>query len=132
MMTNSDTEQGEGLRIIVVDDNQRDIELIAETLQPNFTCTIRAVTTKDALLGEFHIAIPDVVVSDSNVPGCSGLLALKVVSEMFPRVPFVFCSGSDSEELQHQAMWCGATAWVPKADLARLVAVVKKACCVPE
>ena len=130
-MMNND-EPAEGLRIVVVDDNPQDIELIAETLQPNFTCTIRAVTTRDALLGEFQIAIPDVIVSDSNVPGFSGLMALKVVSDLFPRVPFVFCSGSDSEELQRQAMWCGARAWVSKSDLARLVTIVKEVCCVPE
>ena len=131
-MINSDFEPGEGLRIVVVDDNQRDIELIAETLQPNFPCTIRAVTTKDALLSEFDFAIPDVVVSDSNVPGFSGLLALKVVTEKFPRVPFVFCSGSESEELKNQALWCGATAWVPKVNLAGLVTIVKEVCCVPD
>ena len=131
-MMNDEAEHEVGLRILVVDDNQRDVELITETLRPNFPCTVRAVTTKAALLGEFDVAIPDVVVSDSNVPGFSGLLALKVVTDKFPRVPFVFCSGSDSEELKNQAMWCGAKAFVPKVDLSGLVAVVRQVCCVPE
>ena len=68
---------------------------------------------------------PDVILSDSNIPGFDGLSALAIAQEECPATPFVFVTGNDDPAAMKVATEHGASGFVRKADLGRLADVVR-------
>lgn len=69
----------------------------------------------------------DLVVSDFSLPGYSGLQALALVREHDPLLPFVLVSGTIGEDIAVQAMRDGASDYLLKQNLARLVPALQHA-----
>jgi signal transduction histidine kinase len=63
----------------------------------------------------------DAVISDYNLPGFSGLLALDLLKARAKDVPFILLSGEIGEETAVEAMRNGASDYLQKAHLGRLV-----------
>jgi signal transduction histidine kinase len=66
----------------------------------------------------------DVVISDYNLPGFSGLLALDLLKARSLDLPFVLVSGQIGEDTAVEAMRNGASDYILKNNLARLVPAV--------
>ena len=122
------SETNSGLRIILIEDNPFDTELIQESLKANLECNVIVVMSRPTFLAELERELPDVILADSNVPRFDSMAALDVVRERHPQVPFIFCSGNESQALRALAMIRGAKGWVSKNDLPGLVAEVKRIC----
>jgi DNA-binding NtrC family response regulator len=60
------------------------------------------------------------------VPSFSGPLALEIVKEQCPDVPFIFVSGAIGEDLAIETLKQGATDYVLKDRLSRLVPAVNR------
>jgi diguanylate cyclase (GGDEF)-like protein len=76
---------------------------------------------------EFRQALgrsPDVILSDSNVPGFDGLSALAIVRAESPGIPFIFVSGNPDASAAKVAADQGAAAFLAKEELERLAGVV--------
>lgn len=116
------------LRVIVIDDDPFDAELIEMTLKANMACHVVTVGARPAFLLELEHALPDIIISDSNIPSFDGLAALALAKHRCPEVPFVFCSGAVSEDVKATALALGAKAWLSKDNLDRLALVVRKLC----
>ena len=116
------------LRVVILDDDPLDVRLVQDALHADRNCLVTALASKPALLAYLWQALPDVVISDTNIPGFNGLKALELMQLLHPIIPFVICSGTNSPEVRAKALAAGAKAWVPKTDLQRLVAVVNQAC----
>jgi len=69
----------------------------------------------------------DIILSDKSLPGFDGLSALRFVREKFPHIPFVFVTGSMGEEAAIETMKDGATDYVLKDRLSRLIPAVQRA-----
>ncbi|GAA0757166.1 hypothetical protein GCM10009107_36490 [Ideonella azotifigens] len=69
----------------------------------------------------------DALISDYNLPGFSGLKALEIVRGMGLQLPFILVSGEIGEDVAVQAMRDGASDYLLKAKLARLVPAVEHA-----
>jgi len=69
----------------------------------------------------------DIILSDNSLPGYDGLTALLFVREKFPHIPFVFVTGSMGEEAAIETMKHGATDYVLKNRLSRLIPAVQRA-----
>jgi DNA-binding NtrC family response regulator len=69
----------------------------------------------------------DLVLADYSLPDFDGLPALKVAHEVRPGVPFVLVSGTLGEERAIEALKEGATDYVLKQRLERLVPAVRRA-----
>ncbi|MET0383498.1 MAG: histidine kinase [Burkholderiaceae bacterium] len=69
----------------------------------------------------------DIVLSDFNVPGFSGLAALEIVMASEPPLPFILVSGEIGEDVAVEAMRNGASDYLLKANLARLAPAVEHA-----
>ncbi|MDB6040793.1 MAG: sensor hybrid histidine kinase [Verrucomicrobiales bacterium] len=116
------------LRILHVEDNLIDRELVAEVLRREGICyeCVYAATEKElnqALLKcEF-----DVILSDFTLPGFDGRAALASAKAAQPETPFIFVSGTIGEERAVEALKLGATDYVLKNHLERLGAVVERA-----
>jgi len=123
-----ESETNSGLRVILIEDNPFDIELIRESLEANLDCHVVVVLTRPMFLAELERELPNVIIADSNVPRFDSMAALDVVRERYPQIPFIFCSGNESQALRALGVIRGAKAWVSKDDLPGLVAEVKRVC----
>ncbi len=63
----------------------------------------------------------DVIVSDYNLPGFSGLVALDLLKASARMIPFIIVSGEIGEDTAVEAMRNGASDYLLKNNLARLV-----------
>ncbi|MCX6236292.1 MAG: response regulator, partial [Bacteroidia bacterium] len=69
----------------------------------------------------------DIILSDYNLPEYNGNKALKVAREKYSHIPFIFVSGKIEEDVAIKAMLNGATDYVLKNKLERLVPAIKRA-----
>ncbi|GAB6197029.1 sensor histidine kinase [Lysobacter xanthus] len=116
------------LRILWVEDSVEDAELFSallddEGLAHGFDRVDDEAGLRAALAG----TLPDVVVSDSELPGFSGAHALRLVRELAPRLPFVFLSGAMGEDAAVLALHQGATDYVLKQNPKRLCSALQRA-----
>jgi len=113
--------------MLIIEDDVPAAELAARVLKSSgLSCAHEVVATE----ADFRNALsraPDLIVSDSNVPGFDGLAALSIARAELPRVPFIFFSGSDGDALARRAISSGAAAYVPKSRPDRLPAAVRSA-----
>jgi diguanylate cyclase (GGDEF)-like protein/PAS domain S-box-containing protein len=75
-------------------------------------------------LAEFR---PDLILSDFSMPTFDGMAALRLARERLGDIPFIFVSGTIGEDRAVEAMRAGATDYVLKDRLERLVPVTKRA-----
>src|SRR5215207_833716 len=108
------------LRVVHLEDDPRDLELVAETLRAEqIDCSILAVASRDA----FERALdehPDLILSDFTMPGFDGGAAQAIARSRCPEIPFVFVSGSIGEDKAVERLKCGATDYVLKEHLEKL------------
>jgi diguanylate cyclase (GGDEF)-like protein/PAS domain S-box-containing protein len=118
----------EQLRILIVEDSPADAELaVRELRRTGFAVEFRRVANKEGFhraLDEYH---PQIILSDFSMPGFGGLAALDLAREKRPDVPFVFVSGTIGEDRAVEAMRRGATDYVLKDRISRLVPVIRRA-----
>jgi signal transduction histidine kinase len=69
----------------------------------------------------------DIILSDYHLPDYDGNEALKIAREKYSHVPFIFVSGAIGEDAAIDAMLRGATDYVLKNKLERLVPAIKRA-----
>jgi signal transduction histidine kinase len=116
------------LRILFLDDDPNDVELEVRTLErAGYACTWERVDDRTAFLAKLDGLDVDIVLADYRLPGFDGLAALKLYVEHGASIPFVLVSGTLGEELAIEALRAGATDYVLKTRLSRLVPVVQRA-----
>jgi signal transduction histidine kinase len=69
----------------------------------------------------------DAVLSDYNLPGFSGLAALEILQDSGRLLPFVILSGEIGEDVAVQAMREGASDYLLKSNLTRLLPALDRA-----
>ncbi|MBW8331577.1 MAG: response regulator [Prolixibacteraceae bacterium] len=69
----------------------------------------------------------DIILSDYSLPHYNGNEALKVAREKYSHIPFLFVSGAMGEDRAIDTMLNGATDYVLKNKLERLVPAIKRA-----
>ena len=85
----------EAWRVLLVDDSRDDAELAEFALRKGgLAVECRRVSTASALREALSTFAPQVVVSDVNLPGFSGIEALALVRTRAPVLPFVFLTGA--------------------------------------
>jgi diguanylate cyclase (GGDEF)-like protein/PAS domain S-box-containing protein len=119
----------EALRILIVEDAPADAELCQRELRrAGLTFTARCVDTREAFEQALREFTPDLILSDFSMPtSFDGLTALDLARAQSREVPFVFVSGTIGEDRAVEAMKRGATDYVLKDRLNRLVPVIRRA-----
>jgi PAS domain S-box-containing protein len=116
------------LRILHLEDNENDAILIHAALQRNdFRCEIDRVDTRADFIAALERGGYDIILSDFSLPNFNGLAALELAHQKQPDVPFIFVSGTIGEDMAIDALKSGATDYVLKQRLARLVPAVLRA-----
>ena len=100
-------------RILIVDDDEDFLFLLGEYLKSVGLEHDQAVRAKQARnrLKSFRY---DMVVSDFNMPGESGLDLLSHVSSMYPETRFILLTGCDDLRIKRESMRMGAQACIQK------------------
>ena len=116
------------LRILLLEDEDSDAELMERELHSaDLDYSIERVLDQ----GEFRRALvsfqPTLILADYHLPTFDGLSALEIAQQEQPHVPFIFVSGAIGEELAIDTLRRGATDYVLKQKLERLVPAVERA-----
>ncbi|HMF86180.1 MAG TPA: response regulator [Nitrospiraceae bacterium] len=116
------------LHLLQLEDNTVDAELITATLiEGGIPCQSQIVDTRQAFVAALKEGRMDLILADYSIPGFDGMTALILARQHCPDVPFLFVSATIGEELAIDAMHQGATDYVLKQGLGRLVPSVQRA-----
>jgi CheY-like chemotaxis protein len=111
--------------VLVVDDSPLDRHLAMRMLEEIGLDVAGATDGKDAVL-KIEESLPDLVVTDMQMPEMDGLQLVQQVTDSHPAVPVILMTAFGSEELAVKALQIGAASYVPKHNLPRdLVGTVK-------
>lgn len=116
------------LRFLMLEDNRDDAELLEfELEEAGFDYVSRKVMTEEEFLCELREFLPDIILSDYDLPTYSGAKALAAARTICPNVPFILVTGAISEDRAIDTLTSGAKDYVMKTRLHRLVPAIKRA-----
>jgi len=116
------------LRVLLLEDSPLDADLILDWLESSgLNCQLTCVQTRIHFIEALRDGEHDVILADYSLPGFDGLAALQIAQETRPEVPFIFVSGYLGEDLAIETLKRGATDYVLKSRLERLVPSVERA-----
>ena len=112
-------------RILIIEDEMSVAELTARRLESaGLTFAWERVENepdfRDALM-----RTPDIILSDSEVPGFSGSTAFSIAARECPRTPFIFFAGDPPGRPAGHAVPEGASRYISRSDAAGLTEAVR-------
>ncbi|HEY9879364.1 MAG TPA: response regulator [Leptolyngbyaceae cyanobacterium] len=116
------------LRFLLLEDSAIDADLIQAVLadgEMDFEL-LRVQTRADFLTALEHHCF-DLILADYSLPAFDGISALEISRTQCPDIPFIFVSGTLGEEVAVEMLKGGATDYVLKQRLDRLVPSVRRA-----
>ena len=116
------------LRVLHLEDDPVDADLILSTLnEAGLFCSSHRVDSRDDFLKALKAGDIDLILADYSIPGFDGMTALGLARQQASAIPFLFVSATIGEDLAIEAMHHGATDYVLKQRLGRLVPSVQRA-----
>jgi PAS domain S-box-containing protein len=116
------------LRILYLEDDPRDADLVQEALEAEgIICQITRVETQADFIASLEQGGFGVILADYALPSFDGLSALMIAQQRWPDLPFIFVSGTLGEEVAVESLKIGATDYVRKTLLSRIVPSVQRA-----
>src|ERR1700675_1538636 len=126
--TNDLAPQPGQLRVLHVEDNQLDAELVAQALRKGgFSVSMVVVQAEAEFERELRSHHPDVVIADYNLPQWKGMDALEVLRREGLEIPLILVSGALGDITAVECIKRGATDYVLKDGLARLPEAIRRA-----
>src|ERR1035437_6913344 len=122
------TPEPNKLRVLHVEDNLLDAELVAQALRKGgFSFSVVVVQTEVEFERELQARRPDVVLADYNLPQWKGMEALDVLRRDGLDIPLILVSGALGDVTAVECIKRGATDYVLKDGLARLPEAIRRA-----
>jgi len=117
------------IRILILEDNPADVELVQfEIKEAGIIFTSAVVMTEKDFIQELQKFKPDLILSDYDLPGYNGALALAEAKKRCPDTPFILVTGAVSEDRAIEILTQGAKDYVLKHRLQqRLVPAIRRA-----
>ncbi len=116
------------LRILHLEDEQLDIELIHETLSNDgIDHIIINVESESEFINALENNPVDLILADYKLPNFDGISALEIARNQFRDIPFIFVSGALGEEAAVATIKKGATDYVLKQRLHHLAPAIRRA-----
>ena len=115
------------IRLLLIEDSEDDAQLLLRELaRGGYQPAHERVATEAGLAAALDRQEWDLVIGDHSMPGFSGIAALLLVRGRGLDVPFICVSGTITEDMAVAAMKAGASDWVSKGQLKRLVPAVDR------
>jgi signal transduction histidine kinase len=122
------TPEPNKIRVLHVEDNEMDAELVAQALRKGgFSFSVAVVQTEAEFEQQLRLQSPDVVIADYNLPQWKGMEALDVLRRAGLDVPLILVSGALGDITAVECIKRGATDYVLKDGLARLPEAIRRA-----
>ena len=116
------------ISILYVEDVPADVVLVNHELRKaGLLFRTKRVDSRNDFIGALEENPPDLILSDHGLPNFDGFAALAVARDKCPDVPFIFVTDSLGEEIAIETFESGATDYVLKKNLSKLVPVVQRA-----
>jgi CheY-like chemotaxis protein len=113
--------------MLVVDDAALDRYVASALLEEHPGWYVRQAEDGRDALSTLKRELPDIIITDLQMPEISGLELVEAVRRDYPAVPMILMTAHGSEEVAIAALRLGASSYVPKRNLARdLVGTVEK------
>ncbi|MEG4441014.1 PAS domain S-box protein [Microcoleus sp. AT9_B5] len=116
------------LNILLVEDSPLDAELIeAYLMEGGLQFSLVCVETREDFATALEKQCFDIILADYMLPCFNGIAALEIARTTCPGVPFIFVSATLGEEVAVETLKSGATDYVLKRRLIRLVPSIQRA-----
>jgi PAS domain S-box-containing protein len=116
------------LYALLLEDVQKDAELISEMLSnEGFELTYDIVQTESDYVTHLNRNDYDIIFADFTLPSFNGVIALDLAKKICPDTPFICVSGTIGEDKAVELLKQGATDYVLKGRMERLVVATKRA-----
>lgn len=116
------------IHILQLEDNPNDTLLIQRLLErEGYVCDMMRVEGRNDFIAALRDNEFDLILSDMKLPGFDGLTALQLSCQLAPDIPFIIVSGTMGEDAAIESLVNGATDYVLKTRMARLVPAVRRA-----
>jgi PAS domain S-box-containing protein len=116
------------LKILIVEDNESDADLLCRELKKsglNFiTEVVQTRTTFELALQNFG---PDIILSDYSLPSFDAVTAFRIKQNRYPYIPFIIVSGIIGEENAVELIKDGVTDYASKQKLFTLSTKIDRA-----
>lgn len=124
----SSREEPERLRVLLVEDNAADSELVLRELKrAGFAITSELAQSAEQFRAILDKYTPDIVLADYNLGHWRGMDALEIMREKNLDLPLILVSGALGEVTAVECIKQGATDYVLKDSLARLPVSIRRA-----
>ena len=118
----------EPLRILHLEDDQRDADLLYERLVHDGIPLISdTVHTEEAFQSALEHGSHDLILAEIELAQFDGLSALKLAKDLRPELPFIFVTRVPEEKKEIEALTNGATDYLLKNRLNRLSFTIRRA-----
>jgi PAS domain S-box-containing protein len=123
------TENNNGIKkILHLENSPEDAELVMYIIEhSDLESDLFLVADKESFITGLKNYKPDIILSDLDLPSFDGFEALNIAKEISPDTPFIFVTGAVGEEMAVTALKSGATDFILKSNLDRLVPAVNRA-----
>ena len=105
-------------RVLVVDDSRIDRDMVGALLQAQANADVVTASNGLEALQRMEAELPDLVLTDLQMPEMDGLALVDAIRERHPTVPVVLMTAHGSEEIAVEALRRGAASYVPKRKVA--------------
>src|SRR6516162_9575431 len=112
----------------MLEDDSSDAELTKYALRKGgLNFSLARVESKEEYVQQLQNRPPTLILSDYSLPGFNGHDALEIALDKCPETPFIFVTGTMGEEVAIETLKSGATDYVLKTRLSRLMPAVARA-----
>jgi PAS domain S-box-containing protein len=116
------------IQILHLEDAPADVVMVNHELRKGgLAFRTHRVDTREGFMAALNNDPPDIILSDHGLPEFDGFSALALAQARCPEVPFIFVTDSLGEDMTIETLTNGATDYVLKKNLARLVPVIRRA-----
>jgi two-component system, cell cycle sensor histidine kinase and response regulator CckA len=115
------------LHVLVIEDSENDAELLLEEIrEAGYEPMSERVQTAEELATALGRHVWDVILCDYVMPQFSAPDALRIARAKHPEIPFIVVSGVFGEEAAVNMMKAGASDYLVKTNLSRLVPAIER------
>ena len=111
-------------RVLVVDDSPVDRRLAGRLIEKLGDMEVFYAPDGKAALEEVESHLPDLVVTDMQMPELDGFGLVEALKADYPLIPVILMTAAGSEAIAVKALQAGAASYVPKTALANELADV--------
>lgn len=118
---------GKPLRVLMVEDSDDDVLLMTHALRKGgYEATYERVEDASSMRKVLEKGPWDVILCDFQMPRFNGLDAISLLKEIDRNIPLIIVSGAIGEETAVECMRRGASDYVMKGSLSRLIPAVER------